>query len=158
MADKKVSDIIIEMEGKMNELYAFVRSIDSNIKLILNNLNTAKPVNVAQAKTVTVEAAESVVIVNDENIPKRVVQQQVLLKNGEKPIILANVEIFNSLGGLQKKTRTNQAGRWIAPLVSGSYSIYIYKRKNAQFPDIDFKNTFVVEAGEGPIELERIEI
>lgn len=161
--ERKVSDIIVALENKVNETYGFIRSIDNNVKLILNKMNgvpdsTIIPKSTQPTKKPTVEAITSTSITIDENVPKRTVQQQVVLKATDKPLLMANVEVFNTNGMVVKKTKTNQTGRWIAGLAPGSYSVHINKRKSAHNPDVEFREDIKVEPGSGVFELERLVI
>lgn len=162
--ERKVSDIIVALENKVNDIHTYIRSIDNNIKFILNKVNSVQiltpPVGDLhkQAKKPTVEAITSIPVSFDENVPKRTAQQQVVVKAIDKPLLMANVEIFNENGVLVKKTKTNQTGRWIAGLPPGNYSVHINKRKSAHNPDVEFREDIKVEIGTGVFELERVEI
>ena len=102
----------------------------------------------------------------DQRIPpapqktgKLPVSQQLLFPDG-KPLFLANIEIFDDKGLLIKQTKTNAKGRWIAPLISGYYTIQVHK-KNSQDKKqvINMRYQIEVPPGDGqPLELPSPEI
>lgn len=57
-------------------------------------------------------------------------QQRIIYKDG-KAIYMANVEVFDANQKLVKQVKTNQAGKWLAPLAPGEYQIKISKGANA---------------------------
>lgn len=51
-----------------------------------------------------------------------------VIKRGDSPLYIANVEVFDDSGQLINQTRTNTKGRWLMALAPGSYRVHVLKR------------------------------
>lgn len=81
------------------------------------------------------------------------VMQRCVDKNG-KAIFLADVELTDLSTGLpHSKTRTNGAGRWMAPLVIGAYRVVITKRASGNKAMLEATQDIQVDGSKSPLEL-----
>lgn len=90
-----------------------------------------------------------------KNLQSRVipVQQRVTYSDG-KNIYMAAVSIIDNNGKLYKETKTNQTGKWMAPLPNGEYTVQISKSGTPIKPAINVKYTITVPNQDEPLELE----
>lgn len=72
------------------------------------------------------------------------VEQRVVDKNG-KAIFLANVELLNSAGESEYKTRTNGVGKWQASLGVGTYQVKISKQESVSKEKIEVVQDITVD-------------
>jgi hypothetical protein len=218
--EKKISDIIFDMQTKINQLVGLYTNMDNNIKIILNRLNTQSKNNNLTENKQAIRSAGSLSVsaigvapavklppgppikepepefdndvlvarpfdesfdddereLIEEVIPKgkrrdlrkpadstqgtKVAVSQQIQYNSGKVLFLANVEIIDvSSGQIVKQTRTNQKGRWIAPLDPGEYLIHISKRQvdKNKLP-VELRYKIAVPNSSGPLELPTTEI
>lgn len=67
-----------------------------------------------------------------ENQNRQIPTHQRIVYADGKPVYMANVEIIEvPTQNLVKQTKTNQTGKWLAPLVPGEYQIKISKGSNS---------------------------
>jgi len=158
MSEKKATDFLLEMDDKLNKILSFISNVDFNLKLISSKL-TVKPVDqVAEQTARQIEPAtfynvDAVEPMGQPDNRKVTVHQKVTYPN-DKPAVLANVKIFNSLKEEVKSTKTNHAGKWNAVLDPGNYFIHITKAEVADKPKIDHYFEIEIQASKIPIELE----
>lgn len=215
--ERKASEVLLELEKKVDQILQYLKNIDFNNKLILERLNKApvepaaapKPVtSPPQRKMPSVESVSSpgktVLVskppvkppaeyefheVDEEGNPqiqeelqpktgrrdirtpikqgqKTQVQQKIIYPDG-KNVILANVEIFTTVldarGKLEKTavgkpTRTNSAGKWLAALDPGRYTIRIFKGATSNKPVVEHVYEVEIPLSEAPIELEPLQV
>lgn len=191
MVDRKISEVVVELEAKVGRIAGIVQNTDNNIKLILDRLNRlsdkqkllepkaesvkalpqsietrpaamiAKPMR----SEVTIEDSEELEeefihkgqrrgqrIPPPEQTSKVTVSQQLVLTNG-KPVFLANISISDENGTLLKQVRTNNKGRWVAPLAPGRYIVKAVKRGEGQKIPIDLKYGIEIPDEPGPMEI-----
>lgn len=129
---KKATDVILDIDKKLNDLINYTKNLDHNIKIILARLNESSQNQVIspQPEVKTTEEKKPA----EPNVPKIKsvnVSQQVIYKDG-RHIFLADVEIRDEAGKkLIKQTRTNVKGKWIAALAPGNYIIKVSKKVEA---------------------------
>jgi len=200
---RKISDVIILMEAKLNKLIGLCQNIDNNNKIIIDKLNKVmpKPPQVANVSTVqktsipiegsqknikntvpveqkrpsivAIPAVDSPVTeltdeITEETVAKGMrrdlrapvdpkknkkitVSQQLLMPDG-KVIFMAGVQITDSNGKQLKAMRTNTAGKWMAPLEPGDYSVHVVKRQQDKLP-IDLRYNITIPQSDTPLEL-----
>lgn len=93
------------------------------------------------------------------NTPKVSVSQIVRNENND-PLLLANVEVFDSNGSFINQTRTNTKGRWLLALAPGDYQVHILKR-SASDPGKDPIETMypiTVPPVDKPLELDPLNV
>lgn len=67
-----------------------------------------------------------------ENQNRQIPTHQRIVYSDNKPVYMANVEIIDVVTqNLVKQTKTNQTGKWLAPLVPGEYQIKVSKGSNS---------------------------
>ncbi len=188
--DRKISDVILELEAKVQKLVGVCQNMENNTKIILDKLNklSAPQKTIVKTKEIVQPAVggpKSIVAVPappplpvdpsnpelsvetvqkgkrrdlrqpvDPSQNKKVtVSQQIVLPNGEG-VYLASVEIMDSTGNRIKQTRTNDKGRWAAPLEAGEYSVHILKRPTDTMKlPIDLKYKIMIPESTKPMEL-----
>lgn len=173
---RKLSDVVIGLENDMKDVLGLLRSLDTNVKLILNAQNMQQVSNppreavfkahqsmsrhpTAEAPTPgpTVEAVEfpkAFIPKTDFAGKPRTVQEKLYYAVDSKVILLAQVEIFDEAGELVNKTRTNNQGAWTARLAPGTYKIRVAKTKTSTKPQVLETYNIMVTSGEGPLPLE----
>jgi hypothetical protein len=173
---RKASDILLELESKVNVVFQHLQNIDSNIKLILNRLssNISKKIdispeiqqisevkhNISTENTNSLKNTEKeeeftfVQVNNDIPISTRkvAVQQRIMYADG-KNICLASVELKDVNGNVVKKMRTNAMGKWISALDPGKYFVHIRKAANKSNQDVEMNFEIQIQESDRPIEL-----
>ncbi len=152
--ERQVSQVILDLEKKIDDILGYVKSIDTNVKLVLNsvNLNNRALPSKIGSKIATVEPVEFAQVSGDSKAPRTV--QGKLIYSDSKVMILAQVEIFDSSGQLVKKTKTNNAGKWIASLLPGTYNVRVAKAGNSVKPSVAGQYAVTVQPGNEPLQLE----
>ncbi len=154
--EKKLSDIILNLEHEVGLIHKYVKNIDLTNKLILKELrsNEERIINGSggsssidtPSSSPPPSASNLTVTAPDVSVPavadgkKLVIDQKVVFASNGKNLSLAPVEIFDSTNSLVKRTRTNTSGRWTAQLVPGQYRVHISKigSKNKVIADMQF--------------------
>lgn len=72
------------------------------------------------------------------------VSQKILSEEG-KALFLTDVEIINSEGKVEYKTRTNSAGTWNAVLSPGSYKVHLRKTETLSKKQINLIQNIVID-------------
>jgi len=80
------------------------------------------------------------------------VQQKIIDIEGSN-IFMANVEIFDLNDVLIKKTKTNQTGKWLAKLSTGSYNVTVTKVGTNNKPSINVKYSIEITNENSNLEL-----
>jgi hypothetical protein len=172
---RKLSDVVIGLENDMKDVLGLLRSLDTNVKLLLNSQNMQRvpnppreavfeahksiprPTAEAPAPGPTVEAVDfpqAFVPKTDFAGRPRTVQEKLYYASDSKVILLAQIEIFDEAGKLVNKTRTNNQGAWTARLAPGAYKIRVAKTKTSTKPQVLETYNIMVTSGEGPLPLE----
>jgi len=166
---RSASEVLLSLENRVEILEGLVRSIDHNIKLLLNNKNISErkiikePINKiskpkvskdkSASKVVTADAVDFVQVDSGVKNRKRTVRER-LTYSDSKAIVLAQVEIFDSSGQLIAKKRTNNEGKWTESLLPGEYSIRVAKGKTSINPPIGVNYEIFVSPDDKPLQLE----
>lgn len=177
---RKASDILLELESKINIIFQHLQNIDSNIKLILNR--SANNIQKSVDSNLLIQLNSPQIIENNVNLSSKneasskieekddefifveptnstlnsarkvAVQQRVLYADG-KNICLASVEIKDVKGITIKKMRTNAMGKWISSLDPGQYFVQIRKAATKSNPDVEMNFPISIQESDRPIEL-----
>lgn len=140
MEERKASDILLELELKIDTILGLLKNIDFTNKIIMNRLSgAASPLNQSEGEVAFAPAKIDNFIpefkdadqVKAESTKTRksgkiTVQQPILHPDGSK-VILGNIEIFDMSNKLVKKTKTNSLGKWSALLDIGKYLVKVTK-------------------------------
>jgi hypothetical protein len=81
-----------------------------------------------------------------------------VIKRGDTPLYIANVEVFDESGQLINQTRTNTKGRWLMALAPGDYRVHVLKRfppDSGKLP-IDTSYQISVPPSNKPMELDSL--
>lgn len=81
-----------------------------------------------------------------------------VIKRGDAPLYIANVEVFDESGQLINQTRTNTKGRWLMALAPGDYRVHVLKRfppDSGKLP-IDTSYQISVPPSNKPMELDSL--
>ena len=79
-------------------------------------------------------------------------QQRMTYADG-KPIFMASVDIFDSGQRLIKQTKTNQVGKWLAPLSPGEYSVTVTKGGNSLKPKVELSYQVTIPNQDSTVDL-----
>lgn len=161
--ERTASEVLLTIEQKVNNLEKMIQTIDFNVKTLLNKQNSEparvlvekprKKSFVSEQPAPTAEAVEFVQADVSSIDKKCTIQEKLLYENG-KPIILAQVEIFDIKGNLVDKRRTNNIGQWMSSLLSGQYVVRIAKQATAAKSAVTAQYDLVVPVGEKLLQLE----
>ena len=181
---KKATDLLIEMNEKINLILGTVRNQDNLIKILINKLSKVpavaipvetasiqfpnpmqisdevknEPENVDDFTFTNIEqtaSSEKESTVESLSNNKVAVQQQIVYNDG-KSICLASVEIFDSNNKSIKKLKTNAMGKWMAVLMPGNYTVKVTKSGNNNKHRVELSNSFSVLTSEKFIELPKL--
>lgn len=178
--EKKATDILLELEEKIDKLLSYVVNMDNNYKIIISRLDNLKSVSpLVSSEAVKKEKSEPIketiienklnetfepqVIENKKELKVRVSQVVKYPKDkGSKQnnVVLASVKIYDS-NGLDGKivvgeNRTDQNGRWKIDLFPGKYFVHIVKPASTQKPQIDHYFPILIGDDKSSLELDPI--
>lgn len=180
MAEKKATDLLLEMSYRLDEIKGYCKNLDFTNKIILerlknieNSIPSSRGNVIGSVTSLVDDHCQNDMIKNTEPIVslsvsdtpavvtsngnKIAVQQQVLYESG-KFVTLAVVDIHNEFGKI-KSVRTDASGKWKAFLEPNTYSIKIHKNKVAKDkPEIDKIYDVEIRDSEFPIELDKITV
>lgn len=163
---KKASELLVEINQKLDSLLGIVRNQDLLLKTLNNRISKNSqsippPENkIINSSTELVSDDEFVQVNTDEfnaeiqksGGKKVAVQQRVTYSDG-KNICLASVEITGDNLKSSKKLKTNAMGKWIAVLEPGNYVVRISKPANKNKQVITISSSFTVTESDKPVEL-----
>lgn len=174
--NRKISDVVLDIEKKVQDLGAEVKLISSNLKIILqrSNLILEKVSSSVQERSIKKEAISASPVQEQkkkikekslENIEQSktykeiTVSQKVLYPDGS-PVILALVKILDldkndvtkSIIG-DKPLRTFPNGKWSAIMKPGNYFIKIMKEPTNSKPMVDRFFEIEILNNKGSLEL-----
>lgn len=168
MEERKASDVLLEIETKVDLLLQYYKLVDFNLKVLINRINELgkKDAVVALDNPIEVKIPKKDIL-NPEIIPagedfppaiisvdSEIPVMQKLLYNTNAPIRLCNVEIFDNKGNKLKKIRTSHIGKWNSSLFPGDYKIKITRAALDKYPQVDDTYDITVKAsGSGSFEL-----
>jgi hypothetical protein len=222
--DRKATDVLLDLEKKLDDMLRFQRNMDNNMKILLSQVNmfmnkaksntvkesvvensnntnsefsgiinsqnfdnrpkTNKFVQMAAAQGIEIDDAKSTQqrIVTHNTSPeysgdelleasprkvsprgsrgpkttsnKSTVSQELKKADGQ-PLFLASVEILNEDGSVEKQTRTNPKGKWMAALSPGNYTVRVIKffAPDSGYKPIDTSYQIQVSQADAPLEL-----
>lgn len=163
---KTASQILLEQQQQIKELFQLCQDTNANVKALLNNINLQRRAT-AQAPLVPdvvppreeMPAPPAKHPAAKENVKESMVEQAVVYQSNDRPVALANVEIFDvdsGPGGVRiKKTVTSSNGKWTASLPRGKYRVEIKKGPAQGNPGFIKREDFEI-AGDGkPLIMER---
>lgn len=161
MTEKKATEMLAEMDAKIDLILKYIQNVDFNLKL--QSARSASPVpqppSTEQNRTEIVASSSSdITFVEVGNEPKSdgrkvTVHQNVYYPNG-KPAPLAKIKILDASKQLVKETKTNSTGKWTVVLDPGNYFIHITKAEAADKPKIDHYFEVTVPSTKASFELE----
>lgn len=176
---KKTTELLVEMDQKLDTLLGIVRTQDLLLKTLNNKLGQLNknsvptiqntPVLPQEIKSQQREFSDSVgddefVQVNTDhfdaeiqksNGKKVAVQQRVTYADG-KNICLANVEITGGTLKSPKKLKTNAMGKWLAALDPGQYVVAVNKSGNKNKMNVAISMNITIPESDKPIELPQL--
>lgn len=161
--ERKATEILLELEEKLDKVLSYIVNMDNNYKIILSRLDHLKSnsISVAAASPVlenspkinkiqeAAEGLETFVDVSEahsiSNGVKVKVSQVVKYPKSkglkQNNVVLASVKIYDSNGkdggNIVGENRTDQNGRWKIDLLPGQYFVHILKPASTQKPLID---------------------
>lgn len=180
--ERKATDILLELEEKMNKLLSYVANMDNNYKIIISRIENLKnnSVSVALSSNHVKEELTSNTVKNiNENINfinvdepdsktnknNKIRVSQVVKYPKDKGVkqnnvVLASVKIYDSKGRegnvVVGENRTDQNGRWKIDLIPGNYFVHIVKPASTQKPQIDHYFPISVGGDKSSLDLDPI--
>lgn len=79
-------------------------------------------------------------------------QQRITYSDG-KPVFMAGVEIYDVNQNLVKQTKTNQVGKWLAPLAPGEYLVKINKGSGPLKPKVELSYRVAIPNQDSTVDL-----
>lgn len=159
--ERKASDVLLEIEDKLDLLIQYNKDLKFKYELILQQNQEIKKI-LANKNTPSISEipiSESPKPSNSSKT-KRVVRQKVVYPNTMSsetplPVILANIKITNSdKKVINEKIKTDPKGVWTASLEPGEYFYHITKAPQGKKPLVDIYKPFSVsDNSTDPIEL-----
>jgi hypothetical protein len=173
---RMASDVLIEIESKLDNILGYIRNIDFNNKLIIQRISKLEggkvPVEVGSkvqkrtASTPSVQPSVSPVggIVSDnsdsendqKNSAQKYLVQQKITYSDDKNVILVNIHIFDSDNNLIQKTRTSSSGKWSVGLGEGKYKVVLNKPGSTKRPALSKEFFINVSSDAHPLVLDQI--
>ena len=167
MIERKATDILLDIERKVDEMVLVQKNQEFVLKTILARINNSVSVAPPALEQKQIPGIKPGIKLNmppvetekfsglkENNIS---VEQLVQYPDG-KPIAVAKIEIFKKNGNdteLVKSTRTNPVGKWMANLSAGEYTISLMKQATGQRSLVNVNFDVVVpDKPEGIIKLE----
>lgn len=182
--ERKATDILLDLEEKLDKLLSYVVNMDNNYKIILSRIDNLKSSTVSVAsssnnrppaetkpalepvKNETEEELDNFIDVSNSSIPSKVLKVKVSqvvkypkskgLKQNN--VVLASVKIYDfngrEGGNIVGENRTDQNGRWKIDLSPGKYFVHILKPASTQKPQIDHYFPISVDDDKMSLDLE----
>ena len=128
--ERKATDVLLDLESKIDAMQQTVNSLAFDIKLILAavKIKNSRPMFEQEKPTVS---APIVSTVTAPSFGPNVVMTNAMVYSDNKPVRLAKVEIFDLNNMLVTSTMTNHTGKWTATLKPGTYNIKMTKGSTA---------------------------
>lgn len=178
MSEKKATDLLVEIDEKIDQILSYIKVQDFNYKILLNRVNSliekseafkggaaAVPAPAAAAPppfSVTAPKEEVEFVVepepekkkfNPEGSVKKVPVQQKVIYPDDSLVCLARVDILSN-GELVKQVRTVQTGKWNAALLPGEYEVRISKSATKTKPQVNISYNIKVPESSNTVEIE----
>lgn len=184
--ERKATDILLDLEEKVDKLLSYVTNMDNNYKIIISRLDKIKsnPVSVASTsaspkpaidetqKPKQLEKPENPIDFISVDAPEvkltpanKVRVSQVIKYPKDKGVkqtnvVLASVKVYDSNGkdggAIVAENRTDQNGRWKIDLSPGQYFVHVLKPASTQKPQIDHYFSITVDGQKSSIELDSL--
>ena len=184
---KKASDVILEIDSKIDNLLNFFKNHDNNQKLIISRLDKIYKKleempedrnfsSIAQDLEQSIQKNSAnefefvdVPSVSDVSSAKKVLVHQTIkypkVNNKQLPVILAKVNIYKE-PGLKSNPQmkplescvTNANGIWEAELSPGTYYVHIVKPNTNTKPLVDVYNEIIVSSDSKVQEIQKIDL
>jgi hypothetical protein len=174
---KKTTDLLIEMDQKLDKILGIIANQDLLLKTLNNkfsklNKPTTITTNTTENPTISNYQREFSDSVSDDefvqintdhfdaeiqksNGKKVAVQQRIVYSDG-KNICLANVQITGGTLKAPKKLKTNSMGKWLAALEPGEYVVSVNKSGNKNKQNIAISMNITIPESDKPIELPQL--
>lgn len=182
MSDKrKASDVLLDLEGKIDKIGGVIIQLDLNVKTILNKLNiadatiaeppsppkqklvlraTAKPVTDSPVTDPPVPTMDDVTFPQAEQKKRRSVVEQRVIYNDGRPVILANVTIseVEVPTNIIDKVVTDSHGKWHSQLFGGKYIIEVKKGPTSAKRPFQMEYEIEIPGNGRPLSLDRKQV
>ena len=91
---------------------------------------------------------------------KRASVSQIIKREDDTPLFIANVKVLDENGTVINQTRTNKNGRWLMALTPGSYQVHVLKTYPADSgkTSVDTMYSIEVPLSDKPLELDPLVI
>jgi len=170
--ERKASDILVDLEKKVDVLIKLMSTYDLTAKLILKRLNdmqvSGPSVSVDTSKISSPPNQQIQVATNQQqekiNSPqisidvskepaarkrtsdtsKKIPVSQRITDNNGKDLFMADVIIYDENNTVVEKIKTNAVGKWQAHLSAGKYNVHISKIDNTTKKKIESLQEFEV--------------
>lgn len=181
--ERKATDVLLDLEEKINKLLSYVVNMDNNYKIILSRLDALKnvtpvalPVSSPTKKVEENKIIKSAPIKEDSvdfvesSDPKPIASNKIRVSQVVKypkdkaakqvNAVLASVKIYDSRGkdsgSVVAENRTDQNGRWKIDLEPGEYFVHILKPASTHKPQIDHYFPINIDGEKASLDLEPI--
>ncbi len=181
--ERKASEIILDLESKIDLLLKIAHNQDMTIKIILDRVNklySASEQKIIVNKNIpedtgTNEFVEEESFIEVEEVPagsrrtsrpetynpeksatdNKVAVSQKVLDVNKKDIFMAEVIVSDAVG-IVHKTKTNAVGKWQAYLKPGKYQVTISKNDSISKKRIEDTQMVEIAASNSPIKLQNL--
>lgn len=160
MTEKKATEILAEMDAKIDLILKYIQNVDFNLKLQSARITsptivTPQPPSIEQNSIGLSSDLTFIEVDNEPKLDRRkvTVHQNVYYPNG-KPAPLAKIKVLDASKQPLKETKTNSAGKWTVVLDPGNYFIHITKAEAADKPKIDHYFEVTIPSTKASFELE----
>ena len=180
--ERKATDVLLDLEEKVDKLLSYIVNMDNNYKIILSRLDALKnATSVALPSSSNKKMEENKIIKNStakeddvvfvENsepkpiAPNKIRVSQVVKYPKDKAAkqvnaVLASVKVYDSRGKdsgfVVAENRTDQNGRWKIDLEPGEYFVHILKPASTHKPQIDHYFPINIDGEKASLDLEPI--
>lgn len=158
---RSATEVLLALEHRQEQVEGLLLSVDTNVKMILNKLNLLQQTKSVLQPTVMSERMFPEVVKVVASPPPEpgllsTIEQQVLYKSDQRPIIVADVQVFDTLTNSKvAKVLTSGAGKWHTALPAGKYRVEIKKGPTAGHQGLIHKFDMEVVEGGAPMPLDR---
>lgn len=135
--DRKASDVLLDLENKIEEVISIVKNQDLLLKILSNKLSNLESVignnsNTSLVLPVSNVVENKTVIGKKDTVDKsgNILVSQIVKNSDGKNISMARIEIFLISDGsmvLVSGKKANVSGKWTANLQPGKYKIKAFK-------------------------------
>jgi hypothetical protein len=144
MTERKISDVILDMEKTVNQIHSYIANVDLLLKMLVSRFPSEtiqeEPVVFTQEQTTSKSAATSA---------GRITEQTVHYASNDKPVVLAKIKIYRG-SELVHESDTTPQGKWTAKLAHGLYKVSVQKHATATKPELNLSYNIDVKNAPGP--------